>query len=122
MTVRLHYMLDENHNIITTDNVIEWAQWFEENNAKRIVQQDPIDDLWISTVFMGIDHGFTNGGMPILFETMVFDKNHDEIDMVRYATWDEALQGHKDTVRRYQTHPEIEALHELQREVENHGQ
>jgi hypothetical protein len=51
----------------------------------------------VSTVFLGIDHSFTRGGPPILFETMVFGHAGIE-DTYRYATWDEALEGHQITV------------------------
>jgi hypothetical protein len=48
----------------------------------------------------GLDHSFhfyENGqrvGLPILFETMIFGGEHDQYQD-RYATRDEALEGHK---------------------------
>ncbi len=66
-----------------------WAEKMETKN--RIVAQDQVGNKWISTIFLGIDHGFDS---PLLFETMVFE---DDVagDMWRYSTWDEAMEGHK---------------------------
>ena len=52
----------------------------------------------VSTVFLGIDHNHGDG-TPILFETMAFDDNGSDADMmVRYTTFDKAIQGHKQIV------------------------
>lgn len=53
------------------------------------------DNKRVSTVFLGLDHRYSDEGLPILFETMVFDGNgFDEQDMERYCTYKEALDGH----------------------------
>jgi hypothetical protein len=46
----------------------------------------------VSTVFIGIDHGFGRGP-PLLFETMLF-VNGVEQGCEHYCTWDEAETGH----------------------------
>jgi hypothetical protein len=67
-----------------------WSRWFA--TADRQVRDTARDDVRVSTVFMGIDHGF--GGPPVLFETMLF-VNGSSVDCERYATWDEAAAGHE---------------------------
>jgi hypothetical protein len=57
------------------------------------VAQDQIGVARVSTVFMGIDHNFTRGGPPLLFETMIFGGPEDGFQ-ARYSTWDEAEAGH----------------------------
>lgn len=60
------------------------------------------DKVWISTVFMGIDHNFTGSGRPILFETMVFGLPDTEVGYEyqrRCSTWDEAVQQHKEACK-----------------------
>jgi hypothetical protein len=54
--------------------------------------------LWISTVFLGLDHGF--GGPPKLFETMIFEDSGsgEEIYMARCFTYEEAEAMHKAAV------------------------
>lgn len=55
----------------------------------------------ISTVFLGIDHNHEEDGDPILFETTAFDDDGTDADMmVRYATFDKAIQGHKAMVEK----------------------
>jgi hypothetical protein len=49
-------------------------------------------DVKVSTVWLGIDHGFGRG-LPIIFETMVFGGEHDQ-EQWRYTTEQEARAGH----------------------------
>ena len=88
------YVLD-GHEPKRERDLIRWATWFE--HADRIVARTVQDDVSVSTVFLGLDHGF--GGKRLLFETMVFG-NYSEGDGERYATWDEAVEGHKRWVKR----------------------
>ena len=68
-----------------------WAEWFE--TADRHVRDTARDEVRVSTVFLGLDHGFGRGP-PQLFETMVF-VNGSSVDCERYSTWDEAEAGHQ---------------------------
>lgn len=73
------------------DSVYDWGKAREKQN--RIVAKTLIREVKVSTVFLGLDHGFINAGHPILFETMVFGGEHDGF-MNRYSTWEEAEKGH----------------------------
>ena len=55
------------------------------------------EDVLISTVWLGADHGIGTG-MPIIFETLVFGGNMNG-DQKRYSTELEALTGHARTVK-----------------------
>lgn len=59
---------------------------------KRVALTEMAPRVAVSTVFLGINHS-VGSGPPILFETMVFE-NGEEINMRRYATWQEAVAGH----------------------------
>jgi hypothetical protein len=85
--------------------VMEWAREFEKSDT-RIVAHDDVDGRLVSTVFLGLDHGF-GSGPPVLFVTMVFSNEtktfkwsthereyHEELDQRRYCTWAEAVAGH----------------------------
>jgi len=66
------------------------------------VGEDQVGDARISTVWLGIDHGwgFTRGDgdyRPIIFETMIFGGAHDN-EMMRYSTEAEAIKGHGECV------------------------
>ena len=44
----------------------------------------------VSTVFLGLDHNFTEVGDPVLWETMVFGEDGGEI-CLRYSSEEEAI-------------------------------
>lgn len=73
-----------------------WGIWMETHS--RVVKQetffDGTDLVSVSTVFLGLDHNFTDSGTPLLFETMAFGGQHDQ-EMRRYHTWEEAETGHR---------------------------
>ncbi len=85
----LFYILNEDGTVRTTEDVREWAAQME--GRSRILRQDRMGDLFLSTVFLGLDHSF-GGSVPLLWETMLFGP--DERMMDRYATREEALKGH----------------------------
>jgi hypothetical protein len=70
----------------------EWAT-FMESPSNMIVEKTMIEEIMVSTVFLGLDHNYW-GGPPILFETMIFGGKHDQYQR-RYCTYDEAEAGHK---------------------------
>lgn len=87
----------ENKKAIPAD-LLTWARWFE--GADRRVNETLVNsDIRVSTVFLGIDHDFVGNGPPLIFETMIFGGLHDQWQD-RYSTWEEALAGHADAVRR----------------------
>ena len=81
--------------IVQIDDVIEWEQWFEEAD-RHVAYKDIAEGIYVSTIFLGLDHQCGNGP-PLLFETMVFwDANKENNNyMERYSTWHEAEQGHE---------------------------
>lgn len=93
-----HWVLDGHDAVPAT--LEEWSHWFGKVKNERVVRQDTLTgNVRVSTVFLGIDHGW--GVSPLIFETMVFtdDKDdHWEQYTRRYATWDEAEAGHYATV------------------------
>lgn len=87
--------------IIPCINLTAWAEWFEDPERRRVARTDIDKDVWVSTVFLGLDHSFTDSGPPILFETMIFGGEEDQF-MQRYATYDQAETGHNEIVARLQ--------------------
>jgi hypothetical protein len=82
----------------------EWCkqQFGEWDRRKRVVNQETVGDrYWVSTVFLGLDHGVMDA-RPLWFEAMIFDNyGRDEqygyrpkIYCERYSTMDEAKRGH----------------------------
>lgn len=74
-------------------STLEWAEWFQ-NRENRIVKNDQIEgNIFVSTIFLGLDHGFGCPGPPVLFETMIFGGPHHNYQD-RYCTWEQAEEGH----------------------------
>lgn len=61
------------------------------------IGDDTIGDTRVSTVWLGVDHSFTETGPPIIYETMTFGGEHGEAVM-RYCTEAQALDGHRRAV------------------------
>ncbi len=89
-----NYILD-GRTPVECNSILEWGKWFEE--ADRHVAKTVKNDIQISTVFLGIDHSF-GGGLPLLFETMIFGGEHDEYQQ-RYSTWEDAENGHAEACK-----------------------
>ena len=92
------YILVDKKPVVAHD-LLAWAQWFE--TGDRHVRQNQIRGARVSTVFLGIDHNWSQapGSLPILFETMIFDLPKFEGYQERYSTWEQALEGHREAVR-----------------------
>ena len=63
------------------------------------VAQTRVRGWLISTVWLGMNHSWTPGAMPLIFETMVFppESSYEEY-CVRYATEEAALAGHQEAL------------------------
>jgi len=86
-----NYILNGRNPIIESD-LIKWATWFERSGSERQVElSEPLTGVKVSTVFLGMDHGF--GDEIMLFETMIFGGEHDGY-CERYRTWSQAEKGH----------------------------
>lgn len=94
--------------VVPEDDQVTWASWYETATQSRVVARTLLKDgRWVSTVFLGIDHGF-GSGPPLLFETMVFKddptsatgRTSDDDQTLRYGTWNAAEHGHAQTVAR----------------------
>jgi hypothetical protein len=67
----------------------------------KMVDSNMIKGVWISTVWLGINHNYGEGA-PVIFETLIFGGKHDG-EMERYCTEAEALEGHQEAVQRVVT-------------------
>ncbi|ELZ4498603.1 TPA: hypothetical protein N2C23_002499 [Pseudomonas aeruginosa] len=86
----MHYKLD-GRRAVPCESIAEWGAWF--SVADRRVVETWVDDVRISTVFLGLDHNHGLSGDPLLFETMVFVDGVTH-QMRRYFIWEEAEAGH----------------------------
>jgi hypothetical protein len=97
-----HYILDENKNAIPA-GVEQWEEWYKK--ANNIVAETTIGDIYIITVFLGVDEQFPFKKEPrILFKTFVSFENCGVctiLDIEPYSTWAQAEDGHKRMVEKW---------------------
>lgn len=74
---------------------MKWGMWY--GTANRHVAHTKIGGIWISTVFLGLDHNFSSDGLPILFETMIF-RGGDGEECTRCESWEQAEAQHREAV------------------------
>jgi hypothetical protein len=92
----MYYKLDENKSVIPS-SLEEWSNLTEGTlpaNFKH-VGNEIVNGNRISTVFIGMCFDFMNNGIPLVFETMIFDENGSSCYQDRYSTWKEAEEGHQ---------------------------
>jgi len=73
----------------------QWSEWMFDRRDRHVAETT-IGEVWISTVFLGLDHNYHDIGEPILFETMCFvdGESADTLMFARYCTWEDAEAGH----------------------------
>jgi hypothetical protein len=84
-------------------SIEDWAEWLRAGGREqKRVDLTKVGNYYVSTVFLGTDHNWFEQGEPILFETMIYHCSNGEFedDQWRYCTWDEAVKGHNQIVRK----------------------
>lgn len=100
-----YYVLNKDNEAVPVEGpnaAMVWAMNFSSYSHNRVVAKEEIidasgEEVEVSTVFLGLDHNHRAVGPPQIFETMVFGGMHDQF-CERYATWEEAEEGHERTV------------------------
>ncbi len=72
-------------------SILEWGQKMQDPKYK-IVAKTKVRKALVSTVWLGINHQFGTGP-PLIFETMVFGENEEDITE-RYSKLKAAEMGH----------------------------
>jgi len=84
------------------DALLKWARTFENPDEGIVMQNRLWNGLLVSTVWLGLDYSFGLGKKPLVFETAVFlPGSWREIDIRRYSTEEEALEGHRHTLNKW---------------------
>ena len=94
------YIIDADHIIRPCDDITVWGRCMADRELRRVARTT-IGDVDISTVFLGMDHGW--GWMelerpvpPVVFETMTFGPAPIEGICARCCTWEEAETQHRE--------------------------
>jgi hypothetical protein len=78
------YSFNDKGEPIREPDPIRWAEWMAYMGKQRVVGHDLIEDITVSTVFLGLDHNFTHRGGPVLWETMTFAPGGGPLDHLQY--------------------------------------
>lgn len=76
--------------------MMECAELFEDKEYRRVEWTELGKDEYVSTVWLGLDHGFGEE-RPLIFESMAF-YDDDWRECRRYSTLEEAKEGHQKLV------------------------
>ena len=83
------------------DPVLQWGRDMEVEANKTVKQDRLKNGIFISTVWLGLDHQYGEGE-PLIFETMVFWRNgYTDMDMRRYSTEHQAVYNHNLMVKKW---------------------
>jgi hypothetical protein len=90
----------ENKTPVPCPDIHAFATFFKNHKEERLVALTQIGDYRVSTVFLGIDHNFSDEGDPLVFETMIFGGNFDGEDeyQTRCSTWEQAEAQHREAI------------------------
>jgi hypothetical protein len=111
-----NYILDDAHNIVQCVDPLVFGTWFGDADSRRVGSTSFVVrrglrrcGVWVSTVFLVIDHNFSGEGDPVLFETLVSVNGESDV-VARYCTWDQAEVGHNDIVRAIKGHSYVRSV------------
>jgi hypothetical protein len=93
-----HWILDTRGRPFEVD-LMTWGLWFED--ARNQIQfATEVGHVRVSTIFLGIDHGFGMSATPILWETMALADGVDDLPQYRCGgSRDQAEEQHRRVVR-----------------------
>jgi len=89
------YRLIGKRPVVTTTN--GWARYLCGRRARdhrRVASTQLFPHVWISSVFLGLNHRFGGNGPPVLFETMTFVQGESR-ECWRACTWGECIRNHQ---------------------------
>lgn len=95
--------INEHHEIIPIGEMSPGLNKTDANKHLWRVGETTVGHRRVSTVFLGLDHGWN--GVPMWFETMIFSEfANDRLNewCERYTTWEQAKAGHDAVARRLQ--------------------
>jgi hypothetical protein len=91
-----HYILDADGNPRLEPDMEAWVAWMQ-LDERPLAETQVSPEVCVRTRFMGTDQRRTEVGAPLLWTTMIVGGKHNDFQE-RYASRDEALEGHKRAV------------------------
>lgn len=78
----------------------EWGKLHQDHDYRTVAKTDCDDGGMMSTVWLGLNHNYYSDELHI-FETAFFDKDGECTIVTRYATEEEAKNGHNSVLALY---------------------
>ena len=100
MSARPIYYVLRGREPVPVEDCFAWAKEFARDDTRIVARTElsgPAGHVAVSTVFLGIDHGW-DANRPVLFETMIFQDGAALDYQERYSTYDDAEAGHRRAV------------------------
>ena len=110
MNMQGHYILENQKPVPCLD----YDGWARLSSQQKHVSLNYIGRKdWISTIFLGVEHGY-ECGKPIIFETMIFceDEKYDQYQE-RYTDFYEAAARHLEILDAFRNKEDIENYRNL---------
>jgi len=85
---------------LSDDDYLRWHAFFKQADKRRVALTH-LGDVKVSTMFLGVDHGFKDH--PVLWETMVFGGPRDQELRRCGGTWADAQAMHDAMVKELET-------------------
>jgi hypothetical protein len=97
------YILDENGEPVSERNERKWKRWHRENMERKFVRESFRSGFRFRTMFLGQDMSFGQSEKPVLWETLVFNREVSPrgLERQRYSSREDALIGHDKLVEKY---------------------
>lgn len=85
------YILNGDGDVVQEPDINRWGEWMQNSRMTRVVARTEVPGGFVSTVFLGLDHGFGQASSPVLWETMVFHGPCDQYQR-RYSSREAAVR------------------------------
>lgn len=92
MINNLFFILTSENEVLRAVDMIDHNDWMVNNQHRLIVAKDKIENIEVSTVFLGVNYS-PSSKTPIVFETMIFGDL--SLANKRYSSYKEAEEGHR---------------------------
>jgi len=95
------YILNDFGENVPCPDLEKWARWLEGPSREMCRLRDQVGPLHVSTVFLGLDHSFSDGP-PLLWEMKVFSddsQSGQEHKCQRFTTMQDAHAFHRGYVK-----------------------
>jgi len=105
------FTLNDAGEPVPEPDIIKWSEWMGSHDAERLVKQEKVGKLKISTVFHGMDMTNTLVGRPVqLWETVVFGTK--PLRTRRWRSRADAERGHAEVVKWANEHSDAPVVNE----------